>query len=176
MRKIGFIERACFVAVFCVAAAIASPAQTFSTLNSFDGTDGGDPNRLVQGTDGNFYGTTVNGGATRPCPPSNDGPGCGTVFEITPTGVLTTLHSFNGSDGSGPNGLIQGSDGKFYGTTLLGGNLSLCNGTGCGPIEPFACPVSTRSKWPILTKWIKRVVPGPRLTGAECSFQTFLYC
>jgi uncharacterized repeat protein (TIGR03803 family) len=134
MRKIGFIERACFVAVFCVAAAIASPAQPFTTLSSFDGTNGGDPNRLVQGTDGNFYGTTVNGGATRPCPPNNDGPGCGTVFEITPTGVLTTLHSFNGSDGSGPNGLIQGSDGKFYGTTSLGGPTVLARSSQSSPV------------------------------------------
>ncbi|PYV38022.1 MAG: hypothetical protein DMG09_13155 [Acidobacteria bacterium] len=39
-------------------------------------------------------------------------------------GTLTTLHSFNRSDGSGPNGLIQASDGSFYGTTLHGGAAS----------------------------------------------------
>jgi hypothetical protein len=91
MKKIGFIERACFVSVFCVAAAIALPAQTFTTLNSFDGTDGADPNGLVQGTDGNFYGTTGNGGAINPCSANDGGPGCGTVFQIAPTGALTTV-------------------------------------------------------------------------------------
>jgi len=101
MKKFGFIERACFVSVFCVAAAIASPAQTFTALHNFDGTDGADPNGLVQGTDGNFYGTTGNGGAINPCS-ADGGPGCGTVFQITPTGTLTTLHSFNGGDGLRP--------------------------------------------------------------------------
>jgi uncharacterized repeat protein (TIGR03803 family) len=48
----------------------------------------------------------------------------GTAFKITPTGNLTTLHSFSGSpsEGAGPvAGLVQGSDGNFYGTTALGG-------------------------------------------------------
>src|ERR1035438_9403239 len=140
MKKIGFIERACFFAVFCVAAAIASPAQTFTTLNSFDGTDGAGPNGLVQGMDGNFYGTTVLGGATNPCSANDGAPGCGTVFQIAPTGVLTTLHSFSGTDGAAPvAGLIQGSDGKFYGTTSLGGT----NGAGTiFSIIPGGTPVT----------------------------------
>ncbi len=106
-----FLAKACFIWVFYLATAIASPAQTFTTLHNFDGTDGADPSGLVQGTDGNFYGTTSHGGAVNPCP--NGAPGCGTVFQITPTGTLTTLHSFNGTDGYDPNGLIQGSDGKL---------------------------------------------------------------
>ncbi len=66
---------------------------------------------LIQGSDGNFYGTTIRGGNC-----------CGTVFEITPAGVETTLHTFclleNCSDGSYPvGGLLQASDGNFYGTT-----------------------------------------------------------
>jgi uncharacterized repeat protein (TIGR03803 family) len=66
----------------------------------------------VQGTDGNFYGTTYEGGA-------ND---YGTVFKITPTGTLTTLHSFSSSDGAFPNGsLVQATNGNFYGTTNNGG-------------------------------------------------------
>ena len=140
MKKIGFIERACFVAVFCVAAAIASPAQTFTTLNSFDGTDGAGSKGLVQGMDGNFYGTTVLGGATNPCSANDGAPGCGTVFQIAPTGVLTTLHSFSGTDGAAPvAGLIQGSDGKFYGTTSLGGT----NGAGTiFSIIPGGTPVT----------------------------------
>jgi uncharacterized repeat protein (TIGR03803 family) len=131
--KIVLREAACFICVLCLADAIASPAQTFTTLSNFNEIDGS-PNSLVQGTDGNFYGTTAYGGAISPCPPSNDGPGCGTVFEITPAGLLTTLHSFNGSDGSAPNGLIEGSDGKFYGITSGGGILTQCNGSGCGTI------------------------------------------
>ena len=66
----------------------------------------------MQGSDGNFYGTTSDGGA-------NSG---GTVFKITPGGTLTTLYSFAGSDGADPYaGLVQGSDGNFYGTTCVGG-------------------------------------------------------
>jgi uncharacterized repeat protein (TIGR03803 family) len=76
-------------------------------------TDGAEPLAgLVQATNGNFYGTTYSGGA------NNDG----TVFKITPAGVLTTLHSFNVTDGSDVlSGLIQGTDGSFYGTTAAGG-------------------------------------------------------
>jgi uncharacterized repeat protein (TIGR03803 family) len=122
MKKIGFIERACFVSVFCLAA-IASPAQTFTTMHSFNGTDGSAANSgLVRGTDGNFYGTTVVGGANQTC---GNNSSCGTVFQITPGGTLTTLHSFNGTDGALPEaGLVQGSDGKFYGTTSSGGTNS----------------------------------------------------
>jgi uncharacterized repeat protein (TIGR03803 family) len=68
---------------------------------------------LVQGTDGNFYGTTTIGGT------NNDG----TIFKITPQGVLTVLHSFSGSDGSNPvGGLIQASNHLFYGSTSNGGS------------------------------------------------------
>jgi uncharacterized repeat protein (TIGR03803 family) len=105
--------------------------QALSTLHSFCSsgspcTDGSNPvfGGLVQGTDGNFYGTTYSGGAFN----------FGTVFQITPTGTLTTLYSFcsqqNCADGSNPyGGLVQGTDGNFYGTTSLGGQNS---GSGCG--------------------------------------------
>jgi uncharacterized repeat protein (TIGR03803 family) len=66
----------------------------------------------IQGTDGNFYGTTYLGGA-------NDE---GTVFKLSPSGVLTTLHSFDGTDGAEPlAGLVQAANGSLYGTTYLGG-------------------------------------------------------
>jgi uncharacterized repeat protein (TIGR03803 family) len=95
-------------------AAVALPAQTFTTLLSFSGTNGEDPEAvLVQGTDGDYYGATYSGGA-----------GLGTVFKITTSGTLTTLHSFDDTDGANLNaGLVQGTDGNFYGTTEIGGGL-----------------------------------------------------
>jgi uncharacterized repeat protein (TIGR03803 family) len=97
---------------------------TLTTLYSFCSrsqgstkcTDGAIPvGGLVQGTSGNFYGTTVLGGGT------GCSGGCGTVFKITPSGTLTTLHSFDKTDGANPSaGLIQGTDGNFYGTTEYG--------------------------------------------------------
>jgi uncharacterized repeat protein (TIGR03803 family) len=105
-----------FLCVFCAVTVIASPAQTLTTLVNFNGTDGWFPvNALVQGTDGNFYGT-AGGGAQ----------GLGTVFEITAGGELTTLYSFCAQtrcpDGELPSGgLVQATNGKFYGTTPEGG-------------------------------------------------------
>jgi uncharacterized repeat protein (TIGR03803 family) len=88
---------------------------TESVLWSFgSGSDGQSPQAgLVQGTDGNFYGTTRSGGAN----------GDGTVFKITPAGAESLLWSFgSGSDGQNPDaGLVQGTDGNFYGTTYNGG-------------------------------------------------------
>jgi uncharacterized repeat protein (TIGR03803 family) len=111
-------RRAATVLLLCVAMAIAAPAQTFQTLFSFDGASGEYPyfESLVQGFNGNFYGTTSVAGAN----------GYGTVFEVTPTGKLTTLYSFcsqtNCADGYDPyGGLVQATDGNLYGTTLEGG-------------------------------------------------------
>jgi uncharacterized repeat protein (TIGR03803 family) len=87
--------------------------------------DGASPrSALVQGSDGNFYGVTYLGGVSS-CP----GLGCGTIFKLTPSGNLTTLYSFcpqmsaNGvcPDGAQPFGLMQATDGNFYGTTVIGG-------------------------------------------------------
>ncbi len=88
---------------------------------------------LIQGNDGNLYGVTSAGGAF------GSGPN-GTVFQITPAGMLTTLHSFS-STGSSPSipfgGLLQATDGTFYGTTGEGGD-TFCNaGYGCGTIFRF---------------------------------------
>lgn len=65
---------------------------------------------------------------------------CGTLFQNTPTGTLTTLHSFcangwpNCPDGDAPYWMIQDSDGNFYGTTAFGGDSSACSqaNPGCG--------------------------------------------
>jgi uncharacterized repeat protein (TIGR03803 family) len=105
---------------------------TFTTLHSFDGTDGSLPYAgLIRANDGNFYGTTQAGGASQSC----GSEGCGTVFEITPGGTLTTLHRFDLTDGSFPYaGLIQAADGSFYGTTVGGGNLACNSPYGCGTV------------------------------------------
>jgi uncharacterized repeat protein (TIGR03803 family) len=67
---------------------------------------------LIEGSDGNLYGTTVFGGRR----------GNGTVFKFTPSGTLTALHRFDPADGVRPQaGLVQDTNGKFYGTTPFGG-------------------------------------------------------
>ena len=78
-------------------------------------SDGGNPAAPVfQGTDGNIYGTTGAGGAS----------GAGTIFRINPSGSFTTLHSFNSTtEGTLPSGLIQASDGNFYGNVRRFGPL-----------------------------------------------------
>ena len=86
---------------------------------------GGYPNSvLVEGADGNFYGTTIGGVATgiggAGLPPA--AVGFGSIFKISFNGNLKTLYLFtDGNDGAYPSGLIQGSDGCFYGTTQAGG-------------------------------------------------------
>src|SRR5712691_1268730 len=115
-----FIKARAF-SLFCLATAVASSAQiTFTTLADFDsGGYGGHPMfmSLIQGTDGNFYGTTGFGGEN----------GLGTIFKATPGGKLDRLYSFcNGTrcpDGRSPfAGLTVARDGNFYGTTSRGGS------------------------------------------------------
>jgi uncharacterized repeat protein (TIGR03803 family) len=90
-----------------------------TTLVSFDNTNGAYPQAsVIQASDGNLYGTTSSGGAYT----NEAGLGYGTIFELTTNGTLTTLISFNGTNGAFPKaGLIQGTDGNFYGTTSSGG-------------------------------------------------------
>jgi uncharacterized repeat protein (TIGR03803 family) len=99
-------------------------AQTFSVLYNLgsktgDPVDGGTtPNVLAQGRDGNLYTTSYGGGKTNQ----------GTVYKVTPAGILTVLYSFDGTHGANPwSGLILGTDGNFYGTTSGGGSSG--NGT-----------------------------------------------
>src|ERR1022692_170052 len=90
---------------------------TLTTLYSFcsqtNCTDGAGPEAgLVQAANGDLYGTTYSGGTSS----------AGTIFKITPSGTLTTLHSFNGEDAGGPvAGLVQAANGDLYGTTQGGG-------------------------------------------------------
>jgi uncharacterized repeat protein (TIGR03803 family) len=191
--------------------AITSSAQTLTTLHMFTGPDGSRPNILIQGSDGNFYGSTQNGGASGagtlfeitpggsfsvlqsfnnfanlalvesggtfygiesnwfysivpggtldvlnsnalpgPIITSSDGnfygvfagdatqpctSNCGSIFELTPAGVLTTLYTFDGTGGYAPVMLVQGTGGNFYGITALGGTNQ------CGEVNhmPNSC-------------------------------------
>ncbi len=110
------IAWAAFIAVFCLVTVIAAPAQTFTSLFSFDGSNGSYPytGSLVQGIDGQLYGMTNQG----------DPDGCGTAFKITPAGSLTTLFNFStGSNGCNPlGGLMLASGGNIYGSTFYSGD------------------------------------------------------
>jgi uncharacterized repeat protein (TIGR03803 family) len=106
---------------------------SYSVLYNFDGTHGSEPNApLALSIDGNFYGTTTKGGTAN----------SGVVFKLPPTGKLVVLHSLNGTtDGSQPYaGLIQATDGAFYGTASAGGS-TICTG-GCGTIFKITLPSS----------------------------------
>jgi uncharacterized repeat protein (TIGR03803 family) len=107
---------------YCGAVFKITPAGVLTVLHDFlGGADGDQPeSQLIQGVDGNFYGTTE-AGATADL---------GTVFRITPDGTELVLHSFQGgADGDGPGPLLQGSDGNFYAATSDGGSFN------CGTIH-----------------------------------------
>jgi uncharacterized repeat protein (TIGR03803 family) len=109
---------------------IASSAQTFTPILSFDGTDGSDSiSGMAQGRDGDLYGTTQQGGSHS----------AGTVYRIATNGHLVTLHNFcsatSCTDGSNPSAaLVLGTDGNFYGTTFGDGNITNCGAPGCGTV------------------------------------------
>jgi uncharacterized repeat protein (TIGR03803 family) len=136
-----------------------TPAGKLTTLHSFcslaNCVDGESPVAgLIQGSDGNLYGTTVEGGANL---------FYGSVFEVTPSGVLTTIHSFDNTDGGNPNaGLLQATNGTFYGVTTGGGStfqgtvFSVSTG-----LKPFVAPRPASGK-----VGAKVVLLGTNLTGA----------
>jgi uncharacterized repeat protein (TIGR03803 family) len=103
-----------------------TPNGGLTTLFSFDGPNGsGCTGPVIQATDGNFYGTAIAGGLNTNY--NYYSPvaayGYGTIFRITPSGTLTRLFSFDGSNGIAPaSGVIQASDGNLYGTTTGGGD------------------------------------------------------
>lgn len=114
MKKLSPATTLSLALAFCTMTAVFSSAQNLMTIANFTGGNGYNPQAsLVQGTDGNFYGTTSQSAG-------------GTVFRVTSAGTLTTLHKFClGSscvDGATPlAGLIQATNGIFYGTTSLFG-------------------------------------------------------
>jgi uncharacterized repeat protein (TIGR03803 family) len=87
-----------------------TPGGKLTVLYNFKGTPDGETPKgtIIQGSDGNFYGTTAAGGLN----------GFGSIYKMTPAGALTILHSFSEGDGLGLHplaGLVQATDGKFYG-------------------------------------------------------------
>jgi uncharacterized repeat protein (TIGR03803 family) len=122
-------------------------------------TDGETPYAgLIEATDGNLYGTTFSGGAN----------GSGTVFEITTAGKLTTLYSFcsqaNCADGSSPQGgLVQDSNGTFYGTTYHGGadSIGTIFSLSVVGLGPFVKTLQTSGKVGATV-----IILGTNLTGA----------
>jgi len=129
---------------------------SYTVLYNFGGffTDGANPSAaLVQGSDGNFYGTTDSGGTNIN--------GFGTVFQISPGGSYTNIYSFNGhpNDGDGPFGaLVQGSDGNFYGTTTGGGTND------SGAVFKLTVPLGP-PPYPI------NQITGVRLSGTNIVFE-----
>ena len=119
-KKINTSKRICVILACCAAIPAASYAQTFTTLVNFNESNGGFPYYapLIQGADGNLYGTTNFGGVNFQ--------NSGTIFSMSTGGALTTLHTFMGADGANPeSALVQGKDGNFYGTTAMGGTIGL---------------------------------------------------
>src|SRR5262249_5273593 len=79
-----------------------TPSKALTTLTSSVNTPTAS---LMLASDGNFYGTDNRGGASSK----------GSIYQVTPAGVVTVLASLNGTDGSAPQGLVQHTDGTFYG-------------------------------------------------------------
>ena len=106
--RIKAVAAACLLAVSSCAS-----AETFQSLFSFGLPQGGFPQaRLARDADGNFYGTTTQGGQF----------GFGTVFKMTAAGTLTVLHDFETSSGTDPRGsLVLAGDGNFYGAVANDG-------------------------------------------------------
>lgn len=108
-----------------------TPAGNLTILYTFMGTtDGVAPSGLVQATDGNFYGVAEEGGnENTACTLSGQEVGCGTLFQITPSGTFSVIHNFDGTEGFAPTVTpFQHTSGLLYGDTIYGGTGVLCRG------------------------------------------------
>jgi len=134
VQREGFtmISKRCVIALAgCLLAAVPAHAETEAVVYSFaGGSDGNNPNVSLINVGGLFYGTTSVGGGSTNCYD-----GCGTVFSVTPSGQETVLYFFKGgSDGAYPYASLLKFDGRFYGTTRLGGSSNCTDEDGCGTV------------------------------------------
>jgi len=115
--------------------AIDPTTGAFTTLHHFSSSEGSDPyGQLLLASDGFLYGTTRYGGDPN-CPS-----GCGTIYRISTTGEFTQLHQMAFLEGTTlQGGLIEGADGRLYGTATMGGLVD-CHGVGagCGTVYAFS--------------------------------------
>ena len=158
-----------------------APNGELDLLHSFTGgADGDGPQSpLLLGSDGNVYGVTHLGGDTTSttCQPT----GCGTVYQLTPAGVLTTLHTFEGGtpistvvadnpkvDGAVPEApLVQGSDGSFYGTSLFNVIFrTALNAVPPAPVQMTLKPTTVAAGNPTTVTW--KVLNGFSQTAQVC--------
>jgi uncharacterized repeat protein (TIGR03803 family) len=138
------------VYTFCGSVFRISPSGTFLSLYTLNYMDGTYPHAgLIQASDGNFYGTTCHDNVA----------GNGTVFRVTPAGVVTTLLTFDGFDtGANPEAaLVEGPDGNLYGATTTGGV------GGCGTVFRLSFTAAPR----LITPPVAHTV----LAGATVSFE-----
>jgi len=148
-----------------------SPSGSYSNLYSFQGPPGDGRNpaaALVQGSDGNFYGTTFAGGTNR----------YGAVFRFTTNGTETILYSFGGptNDGAGPlTALVLGRDGNFYGTTTFGGLTNISGTTasfigGYGTVFRISSGGSYSNLYSFGSKIPDGILPGSLVQGSDGNF------
>ncbi len=104
------------ISLLFFALTLLDAAPVFETLADFERAGTNPSARLVAHPDGNYYGTTVEGGVFN----------FGTVYKMTPDGTVTTLVSLTGTNGAArgsypASGLTLANDGSLFGTTGNGG-------------------------------------------------------
>jgi len=123
---------------------------TMTILHDFSGNaadggngDGAEPSALIFDAAGNLYGVTAAGGGS-----GCGGPGCGVIFELSPTSsgwMETILYTFTGGgDGGSPDAITMDVKGNLYGVTYRGGSASNYCNHGCGTVFRLA---RTSSSW-----------------------------
>jgi uncharacterized repeat protein (TIGR03803 family) len=151
----------CLAFIFLVISGFDAAAQTFTFQELASLTNAPPPpanpaGGLIQGTDGNFYGTSFAGGQS----------GLGTIFQMTPSGFVTVMVSFNGANGANPRGtLVSDSAGNLYGVTYGGGMSN------AGTV--FKMPVSFGGKLTVLHDFYADPGQNPYaglLMGADGNF------
>lgn len=147
-----------------------TPSGTFTPLYRFVDGKGTHATSLIQGADGNFYGTAAgdSSGGFFNHPPSMHN--AGVFFRLTPAGVFTTLYTFTGgADGSLPNALTQGADGNFYGSTFCGPEFPANVFSGLGQVFKIT-PTGTLTTLYLFTGGLDGGNPGKVIQGGDGNF------